>query len=113
MKTIEEQAREYAIHDEYDFTPSQKYGEFSRSNIKHIREQAFLAGAKAATRWIPVEEEPKDRSKPIISLDKNGCIDHNFYGSIVGHNQIIQYDSKDPSAKFYTHWLPMPPKPEK
>lgn len=107
MKTIEEQAREYA--DKVSKLPD---GDWS-TKMYETAEAAFLAGAKAATRWIPVEEEPKDRSKPIISLDKNGCIDYNFYGSIVGHNQIIQYDSKDPSAKFYTHWLPIPPKPEK
>lgn len=102
MKTIEEQAREYA---ETKTPPECGYILTARN--------AFLTGAKAANRWIPVEEEPDDKDKTLIALDYRGGVSILFWGSIVGHNKIIQNDRRDRTFKYYTLWLPIPPMPEK
>ena len=36
-----------------------------------------------------------------------------FWEAIAGHNRIIQNDRRDQTFKYYTHWFPIPPMPEK
>lgn len=109
MKTIEEQAREYAE----DIETYMSVWDGPKPTFEVLIEKAFLEGAKVATRWIPVEEEPIDKGNILIALDYRGGVHTMFWGAIAGHNRIIQNDRHDHTFKYYTHWLPVPPMPEK
>lgn len=102
MKTIEEQAQEYAetktlIECGYILTAR----------------NAFIAGAKAATRWIPAETFPPDHHQKLLSLSTRGMIRHSFGGALLSDNKIIQDERKDPDYYYWKYWLPIPPMPEK
>lgn len=110
MKTIEEQAREYACDGIHPDSMECKscYNIYGKCNY-----EAFIAGAKAATRWIPVEEEPDDKDRLLLALTHRGDVHTSFWGGMAGHNRIIKNDRRDQTFKYYTHWLPIPPMPEK
>lgn len=110
MKTIEEQARSFACITANEYAC---VDEDVRIDIKDDLQYAFVSGAEAATRWIPVEEEPIDKGNILIALDYRGGVHTMFWGAIAGHNRIIQNDRHDHTFKYYTHWLPIPPMPEK
>ena len=63
MKTIEEQAKEYGL---------KVYQVWDSSVIATRAEDGFKAGAKAAQRWIPIEEElPEDSTDVLVKNDVN------------------------------------------
>lgn len=109
MKTIEEQAREYAT--DLAVRNYEEVGQILAPTLlmKKVSE-AFIAGAKAATRWIPVEEEipPRD-SMCIISHTSSP---HPVTAMYVGGEAFCLVESGILVFKV-THWLPIPPMPEK
>ena len=76
MKTIEEQAREYA---DFECPPSQEIipgeggyvGGWEDGCNSGMRD-GFIAGYKAATRWIPVEEELPTNQDTVLLCGKGG-----------------------------------------
>lgn len=106
MKTIEKQAREYACDG---VRPDSMECESCYSIYGKCNYEAFIAGAKAATRWIPVEEENPYSTKPVIlyGTDRHGkagyCVDY-YYGP--------KFKLGD-SYLYVSHWLPIPPMPGK
>lgn len=118
MKTIKEQAREYAMKHRGCRCPAEL--EINHPECRGCYLAArddFKAGCKAAlkaaTWWIPVEEEPIDKGNILIALDYRGGVHTMFWEAIAGHNRIIQNDRRDQTFKYYTHWFPIPPMPEK
>lgn len=97
MKTIEEQAREYAKTDENGCTWAE--GGCVRVDISEDVEYAFLAGAKAATRFISVKEATPEDGDFVRVIDIHGTL----------HLGIWHEDYVDSPTKVYypiTHWLP-------
>lgn len=111
MKTIEEQAREYAcdgIHPD-SLECKSCYNIYGKCNY-----EAFLAGAKAATRWISVEGELPELYVPVLvvmikpelkadDIQRGVCA---YLGHGIWINQFGTVDAP-------THWLPIPPMPGK
>lgn len=98
MKTIEEQAKEYGL---------KVYQVWDSSVIATRAEDGFKAGAKAAQRWIPVEEELPERfttilikrSRPFHLYPITGFLgskENNFYSNESAN--ILQN---------VTHWRPI------
>lgn len=106
MKTIEEQARSFACITANEYAC---VDEDVRIDIKDDLQYAFVSGAEAATRWIPVEEENPYSTKPVIlyGTDRHGkagyCVDY-YYGP--------KFKLGD-SYLYVSHWLPIPPMPGK
>lgn len=107
MKTIEEQAREYA--DKVSKLPD---GDWS-TKMYEAAEAAFLAGTKAATRWISVEEELPLHDQRIICISNRGIPKYTFGSQVLWDNKLIQEERKDPNYLYWKYWLPIPPIPEK
>lgn len=99
MKTIEEQAREYA---ETKTLPECGYILTARN--------AFLTGAKAATRWISVDEGlPPMDSMCVIS---HASSPNPLTAKYVGDGAFCSVESGMLVFKA-TYWFPIPPMPEK
>lgn len=107
MKTIEQKAREYAIGKsctQYHCTKRhyitcEKHGEGCDKAMEYY--ESFLAGAKAATEWISIEDELPKNEELILAKEPDSRI------------ELIQgwqlKDSIKPFAAddFYTHWQPI------
>lgn len=106
MKTkIEDQAREYAkvyyADDDFPHEAFECYGDVVN---------AFLAGAKAATRWIPVEEELPEKKTRCLILPLNR--DYPMPARHLSDGWFLIIESGLVIRKV-SHWIPMPPNPEK
>lgn len=101
MKTIEEQAREYAYEMVGSGSPAMDV------YIPHDIIGIFLDGAEAATRWISVEEGLPELHDTVVTMSEKGmCLASMREDGLFERfdfNIIIQP----------THWLPIPPIPEK
>lgn len=100
MKTIEEQARSFACITANGYAWA---GEDVRIDIRDDLQYAFISGAKAAARWISVE----DRNVRMPDLKECLLLDEN--GKVWTDDEFTE---KRPMV-IITHWLPIPPAPEK
>lgn len=97
MKTIEEQAREYAA----DITTALMHCDGQTNSLDEIIERAVIHGAKATTHWIPIEDRnhrmPNDEE--LILLDEYG--------------KVWTFSEFEAQKLFViiTHWLRLPPAP--
>lgn len=101
MKTIEQQADEYADLVEppiLDFTISEFQNGFD-NGLHEGSKLGFKAGYKAATRWIPVE----DRNVRMPDLKECLLLDEN--GKVWTDDEFTE---KRPMV-IITHWFPIPP----
>ncbi len=86
MKTIEEEARNYAGITE------DKYANITHTCNKCDIAEAFNAGVEFAQRWILVEEELPEEFDTVLVKDSNGCI---ALSTILVSNRIGKYFSVD------------------
>lgn len=111
MKTIEEQAREYAMEHMGCRCPTEL--EINHPECRGCYLAArddFKAGYKAATRWISVKEglPPMDSMCAISHASSPNPLTAKY----VGDGAFCSVESGMLVFKA-THWLPVPPIPEK
>lgn len=112
MRTIEEQAREYA---ENAFYTKRTLDVPGMGGHIGMMERAFLAGARATTRWIPVEEELPEEELAVLIMGKDIVPCQEDYATEAFLLDGVWQDpatGSDMDGKV-THWLPIPPAPEK
>lgn len=99
MKTLEERASDFAD----SCVAPEHYAPLK---------DGFIAGHKAAHRWIPVSERlPEVTGKYLcIRFQGDSGSDIEFDAQYQGWN--IGYGGDRGSELFPTHWMPLPPPPE-
>ncbi|MDE6499358.1 MAG: DUF551 domain-containing protein [Rikenella sp.] len=112
MKTIEEQAVDYIKNV---FPQRHILYKLEWVDIAMFMKRAFLAGAQAATRWIPVEEELPEEELAVLIMGKDIVPCQEDY---VTEAFLLDGVWQDPATGSdmdgkVTHWLPIPPAPEK
>lgn len=105
MKTIEQKAREYAVRDcpwvEYDcdyaLDKCMTCEKLNNADIFPLI-NGFLAGAKAATEWISIEDELPKNEELILAKEPDSRID------LIRGWQLLERIKPFAVADFYTHW---------
>lgn len=107
MKTIEEQAVDYIKNV---FPQRHILYKLEWVDIAMFMKRAFLAGARAATRWIPVEEELPEKKTRCLILPLNRDYPMPARHLSDGWFLIIELGLV---IRKVSHWIPIPPDPEK
>lgn len=112
MKTIEELAQEYA---ENAFYTKRTLDVPGMGGHIGMMERAFIAGAKAATRWIPVEKELPEEELSVLIAGKDivPCQEDFVTESFLLNGVWQDLTTGSELQGKVTHWLPIPPMPEK
>lgn len=97
--TIQEKDREWAENEVSGF------GNFTKNMLAPIFERAYVSGAAGAMEWVPVSERlPEEGQFLVIGENANGKqIVISEYSNKYGFTSIANV----------THWMPLPPHPEK
>lgn len=104
MKTIEQKAREYA--DLFCERCLSRSGDNcaptkDRCTPRKRMIKDFLAGAKAATEWISIDDELPKNEQLILTKEPDSRID------LIRGWQLLERIKPFAVADFYTHWRPI------
>ena len=104
MKTIEQQAEEYAKQQKIKRTQGQSVAVCIKN--EDLQFDAFIAGYEAAKKWISVEEElPQNITTVLVcgnSMRTTALFQDGFF-----------YPDFEVVGNIVTHWLPIPKLPTK
>ena len=121
MKTIEQQAEEYAKQQKIKRTQGQSVAVCIKN--EDLQYDAFIAGFEAATKWISVDDElpKKDFNHVQVGKFSVDCIlkgvDEEGDIYLIGYYNFIekkwQFNYNNEIDFIPTHWLPIPKLPTK